>query len=1654
MGNRFLISIVIPCYNQAQFLAEAVRSVIHQTYKDWEIIVVNDGSTDDTRIVAESLAREYHKSRISIINQSNQGLANSRNRGIQAAKGKYILPLDADDMLHPLMLQKTAGLLESRPEISIAYTDMQMFGAENRVANFGSFDLNRLLCHNIIPYCSLYRREVWKETGGYNPNMIWGYEDWDFWISCAERGYRGEKVSELLFLYRVKTSSMYTSALEHDLELKAQIVANHPALFDPETLKAAKSLLETKQSATDGHRNSAPSPIGTQEAVEDSSLPLVSVIVPTYNRPEQLAEALKSILAQTYKNLEIIVVNDCGQDVAHVVDSLNQRNNIRYIRHDINKGLAAARNTGIRAAEGKYIAYLDDDDIYYPNHVDALASFLIRSGHKVAYADAMKVHQVKKDGGYVTVEKELAFTSEFHRDTVLINNEHPVQSIMHEKSCIDNVGFFDETLTTLEDWELWIRMSRKYEFAHVHQVTSEVTWRTDGTTISSSRRPDFLPSQKAVYAKHRALAEGKPRVLRAQQISLQIMEREILALKESPAPDCRQTDGQKPGGGLSTNVQSRTGETVSIVIPTYNNLPLTMQCLEAIRRTAAPGTYEIVVVDNASSDGTRDFLLQEQSRGGLTALLNDSNRGFAKACNAGAQRSGGKYVLFLNNDTIPKPGWLDALVRTAESNPEIGVLGSKLLYPDGTVQHCGVVAGLRDGEPSPYHIYLCQPSDAPHVNKLREFQMVTGACLMVRRELFCKLGGFDEGFDNGHEDLDLCLRVRQAGKRVVYCPQSVLIHLEARTKRLIGLDNFHYKKGLENEEGRGRRRFLDKWREVLQIDEHRYFAEDGLVPRAQTPAPENRKEPGRDVGIRRILFMMYGWDDEGGGTILPRQIAKALTAQGYELSIIFTASRERPEKPPYFVEESNEDGIRLFGIYNRPAIFYDLDNPGREVNDPNMCNIVSKLIAHLRPDIVHYHSLLNFSMGVPEVVSRAGIPSVYTSHNYWPVCPRMYLFQQDLTLCPGPSSDGANCAACIGMPGKAADYALRAECGRRLFDQYIGRHLAVSSRVRQIFINNGHSPERIRVLQQQPETVHYIWREVGNRRVPENPPGHPLKVGFIGSLLPQKGIHVLVAAGQMLDPGQVEIHAFGSGPPPYISKLEELDRKNMVRFHGHYKLAQLPDILAGLDLVVIPSVWEDCAPLVVAEALAARVPVIGSHIGGIPDFILEGVNGLLFECGNPLALSGILRRLVEDPSMLQRMQRNITPGKGFEGYLAELVTHYKEVASSAASGPRSVAGAGSEKQLSVIWEGSQFVHHSLALINRELCSQLLAHGHDLSIIPYEANEFDPGSDERFRRLASRVHSRLSRPADVHVRHQWPPKFMPPPQGHWVMIQPWEFGRLPEDWIGPMSTLVDEIWVPSRHVLKTYVSSGIPVDRVRVIPNGVVTRLFHPGAAPYPLGTRKSFKFLFVGGTIQRKGIDVLLEAYRSSFSSRDDVSLVIKDMGQNSFYKSMGAGAMIRRIQEDPNAPEILYLTDMLNEHQMPGLFTACDCLVHPYRGEGFGLPVLESMACGVPVMVTSGGATDDFCSSDSSFLIPSRRRETSVSGVRLVGGMGWMLEPDLEELKKLLRHVFENRGEAAEKADRALRHAVADYTWEKVAGQVMTRMREISKRPIRRFAG
>jgi glycosyltransferase involved in cell wall biosynthesis len=238
-----LISVVIPCYNHGRFLLQAVDSVVVQTYGGWELIIVDDGSTDDSAAQAERLIARYPDQHIQLLRQANQGLSASRNNGIRHARGRYILPLDADDQIEPTMLAETLAVLERRSEVGFVYTDVWMFGEENRIWSGGAYSLDKLRFDCPMVPATLFRKDAWAVVGGFRGDLHpQGYEDWDFWLSLAEAGWQGQHIARPLVRYRRAESSMLAHARRHDLELRAQIVLHHPSLYTAGMLAWARQV--------------------------------------------------------------------------------------------------------------------------------------------------------------------------------------------------------------------------------------------------------------------------------------------------------------------------------------------------------------------------------------------------------------------------------------------------------------------------------------------------------------------------------------------------------------------------------------------------------------------------------------------------------------------------------------------------------------------------------------------------------------------------------------------------------------------------------------------------------------------------------------------------------------------------------------------------------------------------------------------------------------------------------------------------------------------------------------------------------------------------------------------------------------------------------------------------------------------------------------------------------------------------------------------------------------------------------------------------------------------------------------------------------------------------------------------------------------------
>jgi|GEM_PF-1475543 len=270
---------------------------------------------------------------------------------------------------------------------------------------------------------------------------------------------------------------------------------------------------------------------------------------------------------------------------------------------------------------------------------------------------------------------------------------------------------------------------------------------------------------------------------------------------------------------LSTKCASLPVPTVSIIIPLYNGLEYTRECLTAIEKNTPAGTYEIIIVDNGSTDSTSAYLTSLNLP--LVLITNHENKGFTIACNQGAKVAKGDFLMFLNNDAVPKEGWIQRLLETFKYGTDIGAVGCKLVYPDGKLQEAGGIV-FRDG-----NAWNFGREDNPALdryNKLIEVDYCSAAALMVRKEIFEKVGGFDERYAPAYyEDTDLCFAIREKGFRVLYQPAAEIIHYEGKTA---GTDTG---KGFKKYQQINREKFREKW-------SHR-LADQGPSPYEGAPAP-------------------------------------------------------------------------------------------------------------------------------------------------------------------------------------------------------------------------------------------------------------------------------------------------------------------------------------------------------------------------------------------------------------------------------------------------------------------------------------------------------------------------------------------------------------------------------------------------------------------------------------------------------------------------------------------------------------------------------------------------------------------------------------------------------------------------------------------------
>jgi GT2 family glycosyltransferase/glycosyltransferase involved in cell wall biosynthesis len=481
--------------------------------------------------------------------------------------------------------------------------------------------------------------------------------------------------------------------------------------------------------------------------------PLLSIMIPVCNIDIQLLKAcMDSVLEQTYENWELCIADGSeGTETAPYLSGLAKQDSRIHYLQVANGGISRNSNAALDLAAGEFVIFLDHDDSLAPFALFETASLLNRNPEAdLIYSD----HDYLEHAGNRRVSP--LFKPDWSPE-IMFSANYVTHLTAIRKSLVDAVGRFDPEMDGAQDWDLFLKVAeRTSRILHIPKVLYHWRIHPGSTALAGSAKP---------------YAEG------AQLRALNAHMRRIGMPAEAEVA---------PGGLLHVRWNRSREALVSIIIPTRDKVEMLAKCITTLREKTAYHPYEILIVDTGSQETrTREYYQTLEASANIR-ILSDASRSFnySRANNYGAREAQGELLLFLNNDVeITNPVWLDELVGWG-AYPPIGIAGAKLLYPDGTIQHAGAVVGLGGFAGHPFAGCASFSGGIYGSTRwYRDFLAVTGACMLMRREVFEELGGFDEGFVLCGSDVEIGFRAWKRGYRVMLNPFSEATHYEQQTRQ-------------------------------------------------------------------------------------------------------------------------------------------------------------------------------------------------------------------------------------------------------------------------------------------------------------------------------------------------------------------------------------------------------------------------------------------------------------------------------------------------------------------------------------------------------------------------------------------------------------------------------------------------------------------------------------------------------------------------------------------------------------------------------------------------------------------------------------------------------------------------------------------------------
>ncbi len=505
--------------------------------------------------------------------------------------------------------------------------------------------------------------------------------------------------------------------------------------------------------------------------------PLISIIMPVYNpRKEHLIAAIQSCKNQTYDNWELCIVDDASTDkeILQLLKKYEKEKNIKISYHKKNKGIAETTNDALKLAKGEFIALLDHDDMLSPEALFQVVKVLNENPETdFIYSDEDKI---SPEGLYI-----LPFFKPNWAPDTFYSVMYTCHLGVYRKSIVDKIGGFRKGFEGAQDYDFVLRFIENTsddKIFHIPKILYH--WRMANTSTALNPKAKTYAYDSA----KKAIKES----LKRKGYTVKVEDGICI-------------------GNYRVRYIMKKEPLIAIIIPNRNSYETIKRCLDSIKEKTSYKNYKIYIIDHQSSD-SRVFDLYKKHNCEVIPYSGEFN--FAKMNNLAVSKVKEEYILFLNNDTqVISEDWLKSMVEFFE-RPDIAIVGAKLLYPDNTIQHGGLILGINNLAGS---CCKCFPiHDNGYFNFLsiiKNCSAVTAACMLIRKKVFEEVGGFDEeNFRISFNDVDLCLRVREKGYLIVYTPYALLYHWESKTR---GYNN-NPRERIEEENLR------KKWKHILRND--------------------------------------------------------------------------------------------------------------------------------------------------------------------------------------------------------------------------------------------------------------------------------------------------------------------------------------------------------------------------------------------------------------------------------------------------------------------------------------------------------------------------------------------------------------------------------------------------------------------------------------------------------------------------------------------------------------------------------------------------------------------------------------------------------------------------------------------------------------------